>query len=352
MTTNTTSPPTARSAATPDSAAAGTSAKEGRLRRLADERGVISALAMDQRGSLVKALAAAVGTRPDQLTPELIAQFKSAVVRILSPHTTAVLLDPEFGLTAARERHDATGLLLAYELSGYDNARPGRLPDLIPTASVRRLAAWGADAAKLLIYYSPFEDPAVNDVKRALVERVGAECQACELAFFLELLSYDAISGRERDLEYAKLRPEIVLRSMREFSDARYAVDVLKVEVPIDTKYMEGGCAFTGPKLYDRAEALEYFRAAADASSVPFIYLSGGVSTAQFIESLNLATEAGTAYAGVLCGRATWKGGIAAYAKDGLGGLDEWLGTEGLRNLTALNEALSGASPWHQRRVR
>jgi tagatose 1,6-diphosphate aldolase len=49
----------------------------------------------------------------------------------------------------------------------------------------------------------------------------------------------------------------------------------------------------------------------------PFIYLSAGVSNPVFIETLELAGESGTKFNGVLCGRATWKDGIAIYAKQG-----------------------------------
>ena len=53
------------------------------------------------------------------------------------------------------------------------------------------------------------------------------------------------------------------------------------------------------------------FRSAADVATKPFIYLSAGVSNAEFTEALELAAEAGTQFSGVLCGRATWKDGIA-----------------------------------------
>jgi len=36
----------------------------------------------------------------------------------LTPHASAILLDPEFGLEAAKSRSKNAGLLLAYELSG------------------------------------------------------------------------------------------------------------------------------------------------------------------------------------------------------------------------------------------
>ena len=56
---------------------------------------------------------------------------------------------------------------------------------------------------------------------------------------------------------------------------------------------------------------------AAKVATKPFIYLSAGVSNAEFTESLELAAESGVKFSGVLCGRATWKDGIPVYAKEG-----------------------------------
>src|SRR5205085_9690135 len=142
--------------------------------------------------------------------------------RVLTPHASAILLDPEFGLEAAKARASNAGLLLAYELSGYDNKRPGRLPDLLPHVSVKRIADWGADAVKILIYYTPYDDAAVNDVKHAFIERIGAECEAWQIPFFLEFVGYDPKGSDEKGPEYAKHKPEIVRKSMEEFSKPQY----------------------------------------------------------------------------------------------------------------------------------
>jgi tagatose 1,6-diphosphate aldolase len=325
---------------------------EGKLRRmkaLSNERGVIAAAAMDQRGSLQKALATARGVDVKEITPEVMSEFKVAVSRILTPHASAILLDPEFGLEAGRARAPRCGLILAYELSGYDNTRPGRLPDLLPHVSAKRIVDWGADAVKILIYYTPFDDPAVKDIKHAFVERIGAECETWEIPFFLEFVGYDPKGGDERGVEYAKAKPEIVKRSMEEFTKPQYHVDVLKVEVPVNAEYVEGSSVYKGPKAYTRDEALKHFREAAAAASKPFIYLSAGVSNAQFVESLNMASEAGTDDSGVLCGRATWKDGVPIYAKQGLKALEEWLAHEGVKNINAVNAALQSARPWYEK---
>ena len=323
---------------------------EGKLRRmkaLSNEHGVIAAAAMDQRGSLQKSLASARGVDSKQITPQMMSEFKTVVTKVLTPHASAILLDPEYGLEAAAARSHNAGLLLAYELSGYDNTRPGRRPDLLPNVSVKRIVDWGADAVKVLLYYTPFDDKAINDEKHAFIERIGAECETYEIPFFLEFVGYDPKGGDEKGLEYAKSKPQVVKGSMAEFSKPQYKVDVLKVEVPVNAEFAEGSGVYKGQKAYSRDEALKHFREAAAIATKPFIYLSAGVSNAQFTESLKMASEAGTDYSGVLCGRATWKEGIPVYAKEGAIALEAWLQKEGVRNINAVNDSIRSATPWY-----
>src|SRR5271169_4196216 len=160
------------------------------MKALSNKEGVIAAAAMDQRGSLQKSLAAAKGVDKSHITDEMMQDFKVAVSKVLTPHASAILLDPEWGLPAAQARARNAGLLLAYEASGYDNTQPGRLPDLLPHVSAKRIVDWGADAVKILIYYTPFDDPKVNDIKHAFIERVGAECVANDIPFFAEFVGY------------------------------------------------------------------------------------------------------------------------------------------------------------------
>jgi tagatose 1,6-diphosphate aldolase len=322
---------------------------EGKIKHmnaLADSRGVIAAAAMDQRGSLRKSIAAAKGVPQSEVTDEMMQEFKVAVSTVLTPHASAILLDPEFGLPAAKARSKNAGLLLAYEESGYDNTKPGRLPDLLPHLSVKRIVDFGADAVKILIYYTPFDAAGVNDVKHAFIERIGAECEYHQIPFFLEFVGYDPKGGDEKGLEFAKIKPDVVLKSMEEFTKPQYNVDVLKVEVPVNAEFVEGSSVFKGNSAYTRKEALGYFRRAAEVATKPFIYLSAGVSNAEFVESLNMAAEAGTDYSGVLCGRATWKDGIPVYAKQGVKALQDWLAGEGVKNINAVNAAIKPAKSW------
>ena len=322
-----------------------TPGKQKGLKAVSDSRGVIAAAAMDQRGSLKSAIAKEKGVDKSAVTSQMLEEFKTIVTRVLTPHASAILLDPEYGLPAAMARAKNAGLLLAYENSGYDNTRPGRLPDLLDVWSVRRLVAAGGDCIKILLYYTPFDPPAVNEIKHAWVERIGAECTAVDVPFFLELVGYEE-GVDEKEVGFARKKPEVVARSMEEFSKPQYGVDVLKVEVPVNMAYVAGTKACKGESAYSREEAKDHFRRAAAVAKRPFIYLSAGVSNDVFNETLELAAESGTKFSGVLCGRATWKDGIPVYAKQGGKALEDWLNDQGVKNIKNVNERLKAASPW------
>jgi tagatose 1,6-diphosphate aldolase len=321
-----------------------TSGKLAGMKAVADDRGVIAAAAMDQRGSLKKALAKAKGADVGDAAME---EFKTLVTEVLTPYASAILLDPEWGIPASKRRARTAGLLLAYEKTGYDKTGPGRLPDLLDEWSVRRLKEAGADCIKILLYYTPFDPPDINRRKHAWVERIGDECHANDIPFFLEFVGYDE-GIDEQGLEFARKKPEIVTGSMAEFTKDRYGVDVMKVEVPINMKFVEGTRSFGGSKAYTKWEAMDCFRRAADVAMRPFIYLSAGVSNAEFTESLELAAEAGTRFSGVLCGRATWKDGIAVYGSSGAAAFRDWLKNEGVKNIKNVNDHLAPARPWFE----
>ena len=312
------------------------------MKAVSDERGVIAAAAMDQRGSLQKSLAKEKGS---DISDAMMEEFKTLVTEVLTPHASAILLDPEWGLPASKRRAKNAGLLMAYEKTGYDKTEPGRLGDLLDHWSVRRLKEAGADCLKILLYYTPLDSKEINDQKHAWVERLGDECRANDIPFFLEFVVYEE-GVDEKGFEFAKKKPKAVIEAMQEFTKDRYGVDVMKVEIPINMKYVEGTKAFKGEKAYTKQEAMTFFQAAAAVSNKPFIYLSAGVSNAEFTESLELAAESEVKFNGVLCGRATWKEGIPVYAKQGADAFRKWLEDEGVKNINNVNDRLKAATSW------
>jgi tagatose 1,6-diphosphate aldolase len=198
---------------------------------------------------------------------------------------------------------------------------------------------------KVLLYYTPADGPAINDKKHAWVERIGDECRANDIPYFLEFVGYEE-GLDEKGVDFAKKKPEIVIGSMAEFTKDKYGIDVMKVEIPVNMKFVEGSKSYGGQKAYSKQEAMGHFRKAAQVATRPFIYLSAGVSNAEFNEGLALAAESGVQFNGVLCGRATWKDGIPVYAKQGAKAFEQWLQSEGVKNIENVNTSLKAATSW------
>lgn len=315
------------------------------LKRLSDENGVISALAIDQRGSLQKMIAE---HNTEKNTDQDIIEFKKLISKELTPYSSSILLDPEYGIPASQVRHEEAGLILAYEKTGYDADKPGRLPDLLEEWSVMRLKEAGADAIKFLLYYDVDDKEGINDYKHVFMERVGSECAAEDLPFFLEIVTYDTTNDNVKGEAYAKGKPHKVIEAMREFSKPQYKVDVLKVEVPVDINYVEGFS--TKGSVYTREEAQKYFKEQSEATHLPFIFLSAGVSAKLFQDTLEFAHEAGSTFNGVLCGRATWRNGVAPFSAQGIAAGQEWMRTEGKQNIEDLNAVIQRtASTWEDK---
>lgn len=320
-----------------------TNNKKEALKRLSTKDNIIAALAIDQRGAIKKMMNK---IDPKKTTEQLIIDFKIAVSEELTKYSSSILLDPEYGLPASRKRNENAGLLIAYEKTGYDATEVGRLPDLLSTWSAKRLKEEGADAVKILLYYDIDESDEINEQKHAFVERVGSECVGEDIPFFLEILSYDANIEDAKSKEYAKVKPHKVIDAMRLFSDDRYNVDVLKMEVPVNMDYVQG---YGNDYVYTREEALKYFKDQSESSDIPYIFLSAGVSAEMFQETLRFAKEAGAKFNGVLCGRATWAKGVDAYMDSPEKGI-EWLRTEGKKNIEDLNRVMEETStPWTER---
>lgn len=316
------------------------------LEKLSDEkRGIISALAFDQRGALKRLMAQYQEAEP---TIDQMEELKVLIAEELTPFASSMLLDPEYGLPATKHLAKDAGLLLAYEKTGYDTSSTKRLPDCLNLWSAKRIKEEGADAVKFLLYYDVDSTDELNQEKQAYIERIGSECVAEGIPFFLEILAYDEKIADATSVDYAKVKPRKVIEAMKIFSNPRFNIDVLKVEVPVNMNFVEG--FGKGEIVYTREEAARYFQEQDAATKLPYIYLSAGVSAQLFQDTLVFAYKSGAKFNGVLCGRATWAGSVKEYIEHGEEAARKWLQTTGRANIEGLNKVLQEvASSWKER---
>lgn len=322
-----------------------TPGKQRGLELISDESHIILATAMDQRGSLGKMIQ---GFNENIGYEAGLKEFKQGVSDVLGNQSSSLLLDPEYGWEAAAKLKDDVGLIMAYEKTGYDATEKGRLPNLVDHYAVKDLKEAGATAVKLLIYYNHYEEEAINQTKKAFITRVGDECKQNDILFILEPVAYSVEDGDPKGATFAKYKPAVVDYFMEEFSKNVYGVDVLKVEVPVAIYHVEGYEQYENhDPVYSQAEAAEKYRTASEKSRVPFIYLSGGVTNEQFVDTLYFAEEAGADFNGCLCGRAIWKEGVEPFAKEGHDAYYEWLQQVGTDNLQKVADAVrKTATSW------
>ena len=322
-----------------------TEQKRKYMEKLSDENGIISALAFDQRGALKRLMAQHQEAEP---TVAQMEELKVLVAEELTPYASSMLLDPEYGLPATKALDKNAGLLLAYEKTGYDTSSTKRLPDCLDVWSAKRIKEQGADAVKFLLYYDVDSSDELNQQKQAYIERVGSECVAEDIPIFLEILAYDEKIADASSAEYAKVKPHKVIGAMKVFSDPRFNIDVLKVEVPVNVKYVEG--FGDGEVVHTKEQAAAFFKEQDEATNLPYIYLSAGVSAKLFQETLVFAHESGANFNGVLCGRATWAGSVKDYIEQGEEAARKWLRTTGFENIDELNKVLQKtATSWKER---
>lgn len=270
------------------------------------------------------------GSRNDDL-----ATFKRCVVRELSPLATTLLVDAEVGPSLLADFAPSCAPMLAYEADVYRIAGSERITVLPENLAVADYPGMGVRHLKLFMYYAARGSAAANQRKQSLIAEVGAECRRNGVHFLFEPLVYDE-DVSPGSVDYARLKPILVRETTAVFADPAFAVDLLKVEVPLDLDYVEG----FGGSLISRAEAVAALHQAAEAAgAVPMVYLSAGVSFDRFRTSLAMAREAGVPFSGFMCGRAIWADGIAVFGSGGQEALTSWLGTVGHARFQALVEA-------------
>jgi tagatose 1,6-diphosphate aldolase len=304
------------------------------MRRLADAQGRLKMIAIDQRTPLMQPIAQKRGTA--EAAYDDVAAVKVAVTRHLSPHASAMLLDPNFGYPrCAGEMPARTGLCLALEHHVTEETPRGRLSTTIPHWSVRQIRRIGADAVKLLVWYRPDADPDVRERQQAFARRIGRECVEHDIVLLLELLVYPLPADPPGYL--AANRTRLVLDSVRDFADPAFGVDLYKLEPPAALHAVpdpDGDKAGAVQRCYDELAAL---------TTRPWVLLSAGAGPADFQRSLTYAYRAGAS--GYLCGRAIWQDAFERFPD--VPEMERLLATESVRYVQAINALTDRlGTPW------
>ncbi len=283
------------------------------LRRMANDDGHFTMLAVDQRPPIANLIAARRGIAVDQVTFQDMIAVKRVIVDAVGTLPSAVLFDPNFAMPAALARlSPRTGLILTLEDHRFETTPGGRLSRPIDNWSVEKIRRCGGDGVKVLAWYRPDADPAVNAHQRAFVETVGAQCRLQQIPFVLELLVYPLPGQHAQGADYVEAPeklPELVLDSVREFAHPRYGVDLFKLESPLPGATLpprDGSAAHrTAQACFDQLGAL------CREAGVPWVMLSAGVTSAQFLRVMAYAYAAGAN--GFLAGRAIWWEAMQAF---------------------------------------
>jgi tagatose-1,6-bisphosphate aldolase len=289
------------------------------LGAIADENGVFSIVAMDQRNTL-RRMFAAVGHEADE---QDMRQAKVDVAAALTPLASAILLDPTFGAPAVTEagaRAETCGLLVAAEPAdrGSYNGEPRthRNPAL-NAAWVRDL---GGDAVKFLVQLRPGrpvgDGPDIATEVLEVVRQVVADCKATGVPSVVENLIYQ-LPGEEPPT--AQKREDLIVEAAALIAET--GADLVKLEYPGSAR----GC-----------------RRVAELVKGPWAVLSAGVGFEEFQNVLRVSCDEGGA-SGFIAGRSIWKEAIGLEGE----ARQEFLHTVARQRLQTCLDTVSGrARPW------
>jgi tagatose 1,6-diphosphate aldolase len=318
------------------------------LQTLADDAGRFTMIAVDQRPPIFNALAQATGRPVGEVRFDEVAAAKGALVEVLAPHSSAILIDPvwthPFHLARIPGR---VGLISTLEDYAFDVVAGERRSRLIEGWSVAKIRRSGGMGVKLLAWHRPDVSDETAAHQDDLIRAVGRACAEADLPFILEILCYPVPGEDPEGDDYARAKPERVLGSLRRYADPEFQVDLMKLEFPLDLKRVAGfhAGALDGKSrsaLFEASEVVAWMRELDAASPVPWVLLSAGVGPREFALNVEYAVAAGAS--GVLAGRAVWADALGAYPD--LEAIKARLRARSLPYLQQLQGIVSAGTPW------
>ena len=319
-----------------------TAGKYWGLRRLATDSGQFAMLATDQRPPIFDLIKAKRGTPKAAFAD--VAAVKRALTRVLAPHASALLTEPLYGYWAGFDAIPPhRGLIVTLEEHAFRETPTGRLSNEIADWSVAKIKRLGADAVKVLAWYRPDASPEIRMHQQSFVQRIGEACRDHDICYVLELLVYALPQESPQTRGYVEQtgkRPELVIKSVRDFADPGFGVDLFKLESPIEAARLPDPESGPAERV---AEARAHFAALAQAAARPWVMLSAGAGMAEFERVLGYAYAAGAS--GYLAGRSIWW--PAAQRFPDIAEMERCLAAEAVPYMESLNALTRAtAQPW------
>ena len=301
------------------------------LQQISTAESIFVICAMDHRGSLKTMIQNERGGEVGY--PEMV-EYKLRLCAALAPYTSAVLLDPVYGVAqciAGGVLPGHTGVLVSIEATGYQSAPQGRITTLLQGWSVEKTKRMGGSAVKMLVYYRPdLADVAKKQLET--IQMVAEQCRKYDLPFLVEPKTYAVKGENAESPQFAAQKPRLVIETARQIT--ALPIDVLKAEFPVDLRHEQDE-----EKVFDICKQLD------EASQVPWVILSAGVDYETFRKQVKIACQSGAS--GFLGGRALWQEAIQ------FGDTEErydFLSTVVVDRLKELREiAIKHGVPWYRK---
>lgn len=227
------------------------------------------------------------------VSDDTVVRSKLELVAELSKHASGLLLDPMWSLgqaVATRALPGSVGLIAPIERLRYSPGGWGLDTELRPGWTPAKIAALGADAVKLFLFYRA-ELHAVAASQRKLVAELISSCRAAQLPLVVEPIWYPLEGEDAADAAVQRQRTTAIIAAAAEF--ALLGADILKVQFP--------GSVATAEARASAAAAARDLDAGLD---VPWALLSEGAGFDDFAVQMDISARAGAS--GYIAGRAIW----------------------------------------------
>ncbi len=300
------------------------------LRNVSDSNGKLKVLALDQSNSFKKFLRALYEKEGKKREPSYqdIMDAKLEITETLSPFSTAVLLDVNYG---ARQSINAgslapgIGLIVRLEAS----KDPGTKSEVEPGWSVHQIKKMGGTAVKLLVYMD-VEDKKATEFQMEFAHQVWKDCAREDILLMTEELSYPQ-SGEDKNTPAYQVRRPINIVSSCEMLGP--VTDILKLEYPANIR------------TDDEKKQKSALQTINEKAIRPWVLLSAGEKFDLFLKQVELAMQAGAS--GIMAGRAIFQEYFDFVDRNDR---KKFLKTTGIDRMKKLNELVDKyATSWQKR---